>query len=115
MNKRLLREIQETLYVHRPLPLHREESLEARFIEKHVLRTCPVFPSAHALSPAAARGTTLVLEDGRLTFSAPLTSDHWPEGASPDGDYSNFGTAAVSFDLPRMGTAGAASECIRGQ
>ena len=102
MNKRLLREIQETLYVHRPLPLHREESLEAQFVEKHVLQTCPVFPSAHALSPAAARGTTLVLEDGRLTFSAPLTSDHWPEGASPDGDYSNFGTAAVSFDLPRM-------------
>ena len=31
------RELRESLYIHRPLPLHRERSLEAGFPEKKVL------------------------------------------------------------------------------
>lgn len=36
MNLEFERELRESLYVHRPLPLHRERSLEAAFPRKRV-------------------------------------------------------------------------------
>lgn len=38
MRKEFLKELRESLYVHRPLPLHREGSLEAGFPGKKVDR-----------------------------------------------------------------------------
>ena len=102
MNGQLKKEIQNSLYVHFPLPLHREKSLEAGFVKKKVLRTRSIFPSDEDISPIAENETHLTVAENILTFSAPLTSDHWPKGASPDGDYSNFGTARVSFSFPSM-------------
>lgn len=37
MNPQFLRELEDSLYLHRPLPLHREQSLEASFPAKRVL------------------------------------------------------------------------------
>ena len=37
-----------------------------------------------------------------MTFSARVFQDRWPGGASPDGDYSNFGTARITFTLPGL-------------
>ena len=128
MNQRFLGEIQDTNYLHRPLPLHREESLEAGFSEKKIVKTLSLFPSARTLTPIPGTDTTLSVREDGFMFSAKLYSDHWPAGASPDGDYTNFGEASVSFSFAPMdwrpynrlrlavaGPAGAAFECVRGE
>lgn len=80
MKKEFMRELERSLYLHRPLPLHRERELDAGFVKKKVLRSRPI------------------CEEPR-TIRAPLRSGHWPEGAPADGDYCNFGTAKLTFPL----------------
>ena len=99
IRNRFAREIRDTLYIHSPLPLHREESLEAGFADKKVTRTRRLYPEV--LKPFPSKNTAMTERDGVISFSAPLRSDRWPDGASPDGDYSNFGTASVSFTPDR--------------
>ena len=99
IKNRFAREIRDTLYIHSPLPLHREESLEAGFADKKVTRTRRLYPEV--LKPFPSKNTAMTERDGVISFSAPLRSDRWPDGASPDGDYSNFGTASVSFTPDR--------------
>ncbi len=43
MREEFLKELQESLYVHCPLPLHREGSLEAGFPKKKVLDARPLY------------------------------------------------------------------------
>lgn len=90
------RELKESLYVHRPLPLHRERSLESRFPKKCVT-------AQRTISAAPKAGGTAFLEErpGYLRMTAPLRSDRWPEGSPADGDYCNFGTARITFELGR--------------
>lgn len=90
------RELKESLYVHRPLPLHRERGLEASFPSKRVT-------AQRAISGVPKAGGTASLEEhpGFLRMTAPLRSERWPEGAPEDGDYCNFGTAIMAFDLDR--------------
>ncbi|MDD4850852.1 MAG: glycoside hydrolase family 9 protein [Gemmiger sp.] len=94
MNREFVQELENSLYLHRPLPLHTERSLEAGFPAKKVLKTQPLCAKAQASGVTALRqgpqGTTV---------EAPLRADHWPEGAPPDGDYCNFGTARLYFTL----------------
>ena len=86
------RELRESLYIHRPLPLHRERSLEAGFPKKKVLARQPL------RGTAAAGGTgALRVEGESMSLSAPLRADHWPEGAPADGDYTNYGTARLDL------------------
>lgn len=94
MRREFLQELQDSLYVHRPLPLHTERSLEARFPAKRVLAARPL-----EAAPQATGCTALRCGQGVITVEAPLRADHWPEGAPADGDYSNFGTARLFFPL----------------
>lgn len=96
MKKEFLQELKNSLYIHRPLPLHRERELEARFPQKKVLASRPL-----AGEPKAAGTAVLEQQDGAFTIHTPLRSDHWPEGAPSDGDYCNFGTAKLVFTLKR--------------
>ena len=101
MHEEFLRELQESLYLHRPLPLHRERSLEASFPRKKLLASRILFGSSGNVAEPEAGGTALLTRCGEtLTIHAPLRSDHWPEGAAPDGDYANFGTAYLNFEFP---------------
>ena len=88
------RELKESLYVHRPLELHRERSLEAAFPHK-------VVTAQRAVSGVPRADGTASLEEcpGFWRITAPLRSDHWPEGSPGDGDYCNFGTARMTFGL----------------
>lgn len=90
------RELKESLYVHRPLPLHRERSLESGFPQKRVT-------AQRAISGAPKAGGTASFEEHPdfLRMTAPLRSDRWPEGSPEDGDYCNFGTARMAFGLNR--------------
>ncbi|MBD5152106.1 MAG: glycoside hydrolase [Oscillibacter sp.] len=92
-----LEELRESLYLHRPLPLHPERSLEGRFPNKKVLKSQPL-----EAEPSAG-GTAALARGGEyLTIRAPLRSSYWPEGAAPDGDYANFGTARLDFPLDQQ-------------
>ena len=67
MNPQFLRELEDSLYLHRPLPLHREQSLEASFPAKRVLdrqsiwtRECQsIVPSAEGTATLQRQSTTL--------------------------------------------------------
>ena len=94
----LERELYESLYIHRPLPLHRERSLEAAFSQKEVVAGKTLWPADRDAVRPAAGGTATLTEIGDvLTIRASLRSESWPEGASPDGDYTNFGTARLDL------------------
>ena len=98
MNAELERELRESLYIHRPLPLHRERSLEAGFVQKKVLAERFLYSAQSSLvSPAAGGTASLSEEAGVLTITAPLRAERWPEGAASDGDYSNYGTARLDL------------------
>lgn len=98
MNKEFQRELEDTLYLHRPLPLHRERSLEAGFSAKKVLAEKVLYSADGAMVPfKMPKEGSLTEQDGIATVTAPLRADHWPEGAAPDGDYSNFGTANMQM------------------
>lgn len=99
MLNNLEHDLQESLYLHRPLPLHPEQSLEAEFPGKKVTAAQVLYNGTDAdiAKPIADDVGTLTQQQGTLTITAPLRSDHWPKGAAPDGDYSNFGTASVQF------------------
>lgn len=101
MKKEFQQELQNSLFIHRPLPLHRERSLEAAFPNKKVLAQKPLYSGGIRVAEPRAEGTAaLIRAEELLTIRAPLRADRWPEGAAPDGDYSNFGTARLEFAFP---------------
>ncbi len=104
MREEFRKELEDSLYIHSMLPLHKERSLEAAFPNKKVLDRREVWTEKERMSVPAAgeRGSLRVLTEGEETcvsITAPLRSDRWPEGAPEDGDYSNFGTAGIHFPL----------------
>lgn len=85
-NKQLFeQELQESLYIHKALPLHREDSLEAELAGKKVLATKTIWSGTE--------------QEEYFRLCADMTSDHWPEGAPADGDYTNYGTVVYTFHL----------------
>lgn len=105
ISQQFQRELEESLYIHKTLPLHRENSLEAEFPRKKVLRNrvlwgaadsaVPVHTGLGALQTARENGVRL------LALTAPTRCDHWPEGASADGDYVNYGTSRIRFSFAK--------------
>ena len=96
MDSEFERELKEGLYIHRPLPLHRERGLESGFPHKKVLaeRDLSAVPRAE--------GTALLEEfPDYLRMTAPLRSERWTEGSPADGDYCSFGTARLAFSFGR--------------
>ena len=101
MREELKRELRESLYVHRPLPLHPERSLEAALRAKPVLASYPLFTAAERRARICASGRAELRDRGdMLTLCARLRAESWPEGASPDGDYCNYGTARLELRFP---------------
>ena len=101
MREEFREELRESLYLHRPLPLHPERSLESRFPEKKVLESRPL--EAGGIAGGSAE---MVRSGEEWTIRAPLRANEWPEGAAPDGDYANFGTARLDFPLEREDWSG---------
>lgn len=102
MNREFLQELRDSLYVHRPLPLHPERSLEASFPGKKVLASKILYDGRTAVSRPQGSGVSRMEErDGVITVEAPLRADRWPEGSPADGDYCNFGTAKLFFGFDR--------------
>lgn len=97
-------ELQESLFAHKALPLHREKSLEAEMALKTVTRTKNLWTKDEKkYCPIAQKEGNVSVEEmifGEvIRLRADFTADHWPAGAPADGDYTNYGTAAFSFHL----------------
>ncbi len=84
------KDVAESLYGQRLLPLHREDSLEAAFPQKRVQRALALTgaPAAGPLSP----GSIVPTADG-FELLAPARVACWPQGVAQDGDYANWGQA----------------------
>lgn len=100
MHEEFIRELKDSLYVHRPLPLHTERSLEAQFKDKKVVAEQNIYTANVAVAtPYAGAKGRVETKDGIISITAALRSEAWPKGAAADGDYSNFGTARVCMDF----------------
>ena len=69
MENQFEQELKESLYIHRPLPLHRERGLESKFPRKRVL-------ARHPLQGVPKADGTALLEEcpGLLRMTASLRS-----------------------------------------
>lgn len=94
------KELRESLYVHYPLPLHREGSLEAGFAEKEVDRKQAVWTAD--CQPYTFWGVgcgTVASANGVIEINSPTRFGTLPEGAVFDRDYCNYGEARLRFNL----------------
>lgn len=84
------KDVEESLYVQRLLPLHQEDSLEAAFSQKQVLRAMALTaaPVAGPLSPGSIVPTAYGFD-----LLSPARVPCWPQGVAQDGDYANWGQA----------------------
>ena len=96
MNRELENELRDSLYIHRPLPLHREREFDARFVRCPVeeVRTVGAIPSAEG---AAEAGGLLRDEGGAVGMTAPLRCAPWPKDTPGDVGYRNFGVAQLVY------------------
>jgi hypothetical protein len=98
-------ELENSLFLHRPLPLHREDSLEQLNRQKTVLETRLIWDMKSA-ERWRKEGDGELAYDGipdcagrkSLRMELPTTADHWP-AENPSGDYIPFGRERVLYDL----------------
>lgn len=82
-------ELRRSGWIHFPLPLHREKSLEASNAHKTVLKSRPVELSVEKWRAVGECG--LRSEDGHMVLETALYASHRPYGDLEHGDCSNFG------------------------
>ena len=88
------RELRESLFIHRPLPLHREREMEAKFPEKEVLAVRKIG------GEMSAEGCEISAGEEGVTITARLRSEPWPQADPGEVDYRNFGTARLTLRFP---------------
>ena len=98
MNEELTREVRESLFLHRPLPLHREREFEARLRAAPIAASRPLGGTVRAEGAAEAAG--LSEAGGVYTITAPLRCAPWPPDTPGDVGYRNFGVARLVFRFP---------------
>lgn len=107
MDKLLIEDLQATGFIHRPLTIHEEDSLENAMRKKPVLKSLLLTQGSSGTNWTHSGPGTLELlppssqweDGGAIRLESPTVMDHWPEGAPEDGDYSNFGTVAAILKI----------------
>ncbi|WP_053371866.1 glycoside hydrolase family 9 protein [Paenibacillus sp. FJAT-27812] len=94
MDNRLLEDIRQSGFIHRPLPLYAERSLESKQQNEPVLGKLELalFEDDGKWLHQGARSMSIV-PGQHLAISSPTRMPRWPEGSPEDGDYVNFGSA----------------------
>jgi hypothetical protein len=103
--EKTLRDLEHSGFIHRPLPLHRENALESLGWEKRVLKR-RLIPDRESPSRWEKRGEGSLTHDGRQTpeghtalkMELPTVTDHWPCEAK-DGDYTPFCRLQARYDV----------------
>ncbi|WP_127532837.1 glycoside hydrolase family 9 protein [Paenibacillus kobensis] len=133
MHETFMSDVRRSGYIHRPLPLYDEHSLEREQRQHAVIESVILLGSHTDTSDwshrgvgelqlsAAAQGQTgfsvpnKIMESGSvpsddldapLLLHSPTSMAAWPEGAPEDGDYTNFGNAWMVLKLPRADWTG---------
>lgn len=101
MNGDFTMELAESGYIHKPLPLHEERSLEQKLKNKSVLGRKILWESGAGYSFCSVeqgKAEMVCNEDQKwITMEAPLVCDCWPEGMPQNGDCSYYGHIRVPF------------------
>ncbi len=108
MKREFLKEVEATGYIHYPLPLHVEKSLEEKLKSKPVLSRKEIWHNGteEGVSHTGRGRVEIVPGKGvnggnAILLTAPLSADSFPEGARPDGNYANFGTMLAEIRIDR--------------
>ncbi len=105
MNQSFHEALMKSGYIHAPLSLPKEGSLESALAEKPVLESRSLWDGEsadnwqHKGSGFIAPKRDVSAGKGILRLSAPIRTEQWPAGASPDGDYTNYGSAQAVFTV----------------
>lgn len=106
MQREFLKELEQTGYVHSPLPLHYEKSLEAGLEKKAVLKEKSIWKNGTLEKITQLGSAAVTLEEGKgyeggaaIAMRAPFRTDHFPEGTAPGAVYVNFSVAQFELDL----------------
>lgn len=104
MNESFKQDIRKSGYLHRPLPIYREHSMEKEQAEQAVLSRETLFDAAAGESHQwIHHGVGSLRTTGQaIQLVSPSIMPHWPEGAPADGDYVNFGSAWMTLKLPQV-------------
>ena len=107
MTERMARELSRTGYIHAPMRANKERTVEARLLAKEALAERQLW-DGKALSAwrKSGMGEISLASEGVLHIAVPARADHWPEGASPDGDYTPFGHIRAALLLGREDLTG---------
>lgn len=100
MRQKFQNELVNTLYIHKPLAVHRESELEAEAGMKEVQRKKVIWDGESKDYTPEMTGTGVMSVDYEsrvIRLEAPSRTDKWPKGAPEDGDYSAFGITGVRF------------------
>ncbi|WP_201003220.1 glycoside hydrolase family 9 protein [Paenibacillus glycanilyticus] len=104
MMESFMKDVKQSGYIHRPLPLRKEHSLEEEQSRQSVLEERLLYEAGQLFTGMLewkhrGVGELGCTPGGLAVLSSPTRMPHWPEGAPADGDYVNFGTAwmAASF------------------
>ncbi|RXZ79957.1 endoglucanase [Paenibacillaceae bacterium] len=104
MNDAFVKDIRQSGYIHRPLPLLEQHSLEHEQQQQKVLESRTLFEYSEERAGEWIHrgvGTLRPGEEQSLLLSSPTIMPHWPPGAPEDGDYTNFGDAWMIKTLER--------------
>ena len=95
----LLRDLEESGWIHKPLPLHEERSLEAFAQAKRVLGRRPVTANDGDWSAVGRCALAGAPEEG-LAIEAPLFLEGRPNGDLEHGDCNNYGSFGLRLAVP---------------
>ena len=107
LNNELIREIEQSGWIHFPLPLHEERGLEAEIAKKQVLDTRVIWENEKECAwQNLGRGETSVVWDeaeGKylLRMEAPSHYSDFPNGLPDYADYSNYGRLQCCLPVDR--------------
>ncbi len=103
MDKRLYQDLIKTGFIHAPLELHEEKSVETRIKHKKVRNRRTLWNNGGPVTPEhsglGAIETVECENEKVIRIKAPVTADRWPEGAAPDGEYSNYGSLCAHLKI----------------
>lgn len=100
------RELEESGYIHRPLPVHSEDSLEWRIKQKEIGKRNVLWEGGLGLTyRLTEQGTSREIEESKerlLEIKAPLQCQCWPKNMPQDGDCAYYGRIRLAF-YPEQG------------
>ena len=98
--EQLFKELKESAYLHRPLPLHRERSLEAEIALKDVLARRAVHTeNPDTLGHCTVSAWTDTDSARFMRLEAASNTGTRPNGDLENGDCSNLGQVCVRFKV----------------